>query len=336
MRLSEFDYNLPEELIAQYPLKKRDQARLMIIDRRKATIVHDRFCNLGKYLPPQCCFVLNDTKVVPARLLGHREKTGGRVEIFLLKKLSDGYTYETLIRPLRKLKVGEYVVFPKSTVKAEIIDKEKRLVRFNRKAMQRHLNAIGHIPLPPYIKREDQDLDKDYYQTIFAKKAGSVASPTAGLHFTDGLLKKIKAAGHKVQHVTLHINYATFKPVEEEDITKHKIHYEDYVVSPQSWKKINSLKDKGQKVVAVGTTSCRVLETVAQNKILEGSSNLFAYPGFKFKMTDILITNFHLPFSTLLMLVYAFGGKELMTKAYQEAVAQKYRFFSYGDAMMII
>lgn len=336
MNLSEFTYDFSQELIAQYPLARRDQARLMVIDRTQQTIRHDIFANLGCYLPPQSLIVLNDSKVVPARLLGKRQNTGGVVEIFLLKNLPDGYSYQALLRPLKRLKDNEKIIFNGGSLIAEIKDCKNRIVRFNKKNITRDLNRIGHIPLPPYIKRPDEKMDRIYYQTVFAKKNGSIASPTAGLHFTKPLLTKLKRAGHKVVSTTLHINHATFKSVETQDVRQHPMHYEDYELSSRNFQVIQKAKRAGKKIAAVGTTSCRVLETVAIQNMLKGSTNLFIYPGFDFKMTDCLITNFHLPYTTLLMLVFAFGGTALMKRAYREAILKKYRFFSYGDAMIII
>jgi len=336
MKLDDFNYSIPEKLIAQHPLHQRDQARLMVIDRATQHISHDVFANIGNYLPKESCLVLNDSKVIPARLLGRREGSGGQVEIFLLKRLSDGYSYETLMKPLRRLKTNEKIIFNGGDLVAKIKDRQNRIVRFNTKNMSPYLDKMGHIPLPPYIKRSDKAEDRKYYQTVYAQKAGSVAAPTAGLHFTNRLLNRIKQDGHTITKVTLHISYATFKPVEEEDITKHQMHVEDYSVTKKAFSTIREAKQNKRKIVAVGTTSCRVLESVASNGRLRASTDIFMYPGYSFKMTDILITNFHLPFSTLLMLVYAFGTKQLMTRAYKEAVKQKYRFFSYGDAMMII
>ncbi|VAX35043.1 S-adenosylmethionine:tRNA ribosyltransferase-isomerase [hydrothermal vent metagenome] len=333
MKLEDFAYTLPEELIAQYPLKRRDQARLMIINRADGTIGHDTFNNLDQHLPEQSHIVLNNSKVIPARLFGRRE-TGGRVEIFVLKEVESG-VYETLLRPAKKLKEGELVSIDGGSLVAEIIDKERRWVRFNKKNVLNYLEKVGHIPLPPYITRDDKAIDRKYYQTVFAQKPGSVASPTAGLHFTDRLLAKLKK-NHAMDKVTLHVNYGTFKPVEEKDITQHQMHFEDYFITKTALAKIQKSRKMGRKVVAVGTTSCRVLETIAHNNTLTGSTNIFMYPGYDFKLTDCLITNFHLPHSTLLMLIYAFGGKKLMQHAYQEAIKEKYRFYSYGDGMLIL
>lgn len=337
MKLSEFDFCLPPELIAQYPLEKRDQARLMVIDRQKEMISHDIFANVGKYLPPGSCVVLNDSKVIPARLLGQREKTPGKVEVFLLKKLSDGCSYETLIRPLNRLKLNEKIQFNGGSLTAELIDIPKRIVRFNRKDIAAQLKKHGHMPLPPYIKRAAEPLDHKYYQTVYARKPGSVASPTAGLHFTPALLDALRKKGHGIETVTLHVNLATFRMVETEDITQHQMHTEEYSLTQKSFRSIQQAKAKGRKTVAVGTTSCRVLETLAKGSSrLAGETDIFIYPGHTFRAVDVLITNFHLPRSTLLMLVYAFGGTKLMKEAYAQAIREKYRFYSYGDAMIII
>ncbi|MFA5059843.1 MAG: tRNA preQ1(34) S-adenosylmethionine ribosyltransferase-isomerase QueA [Candidatus Omnitrophota bacterium] len=338
MKLRDFDYDLPKELIAQEPLLKRDQARLMIVDRKAKEIRHDVFANIGKYLPPLSTIVVNDSKVIPARIFGKRE-TGGKTEVFLLNRLSDGYSFEALIRPLKRLKIGEKIyVGPNGSERAiwaQLIDPHRKIVRFNKKNIFPYLNKIGHMPLPPYIKREDTKQDQEYYQTVYAKNAGSVASPTAGLHFTRTLLSDLKKSGHSLKKVTLHVNFATFKAVEEENITSHQMHYESYSLSSATLASIQKTRSNGRKIVAVGTTSCRVLETVAQKKKLMGDTNIFIYPGYQFQMTDCLITNFHLPKTTLFMLVCAFAGKDLMQHAYQEAIREKYRFFSYGDCMFL-
>lgn len=335
MKLKDFDYTLPEELIAQKSLKERDQARLLVIDRKKKTFQHDIFANLEQYLPRNSMLVANNSKVIPARLLGKKIRTGGNVEIFLLDKLADGYSYRVMMRPMKRLKDGDEVVFEGSDVVATIVNKDERVVRFNKKYVTHHLKNIGHIPLPPYIKRKDTVEDHEYYQTVYARHAGSVAAPTAGLHFTKDLLRNIKTAGHDFEQVMLHVNYATFKPVEEENILDHQMHFEEYSVSKKTWDHIEGARKAKQKIVAVGTTSCRTLEAVARSRKLNGSTDLFLYPGCSFKMVDALITNFHLPRSSLLMLVYAFGGTDLMKKAYKEAIKKKYRFYSYGDGMII-
>ena len=342
LQLEYYGYDLPQELIAQYPLKERDQARLMVIERQTEKIRHDTFSNLGQYLPKSSCLVLNESKVIPARLFGTKARSGGQVEVFLLKPLADGSFYQVLMRPLRKIKIHDRIVFEGTDLSAVVVNEEKTIIRFNRKNVIKELEDVGHIPLPPYIKRSDDDDDREYYQTVFAKNLGSVASPTAGLHFTESLLKKLTAEGHTFEKVTLHINYATFKPVEESNIIDHKMHEESYQVSKKVYDNIKKAKSEKRPIVAVGTTSCRTLETLAKTTELtalaglEGHTNLFIYPGYQFKMADILITNFHLPYSTLLMLVYAFGSKNLIAKAYQEAIKEKYRFYSYGDAMLII
>ena len=337
MKLQDFEYRLPRELIAQYPLKEREKARLMIVDRKMQTIQHDIFGNITKYIPAESVLILNDSRVIPARLFGKRE-TGGRVEIFLLKRLADGYSYETLIRPLKRLNTDEKIYFDNNGLYAQLKNPLNRIVRFNAKNISSYLNRFGHMPLPPYIKRVDEPLDKEFYQTVYAKNPGSVASPTAGLHFTNSLLTQLKKKGHAIEKLTLHVNYATFNPVKEEDITKHRMHTEQYGVSKKTWDSIQKYKKQGRKIVAVGTTACRVLETVGNRHAcsLRGETNIFIYPGFIFQMTDALITNFHLPKSTLLMLVYAFASSDLMKRAYKEAIQEKYRFYSYGDGMLII
>jgi len=335
MKLDDFGYTLPPEMIAQRPVSPRDKAKLMVIDRKKGTIFHDVFSGIGKYLPSQSLIVLNDSKVIPARLFGRRP-AGGEVEIFLLNKLSDGYSFKTMIRPLKKVKVGEKIKIGKNGLYAQLVDPAERIVRFNKKNILRYLGRIGHMPLPPYIKRPDTALDKKDYQTVYAKKPGSVASPTAGLHFTRSLLNRLKKDGHVFEKITLHVNYATFKPVEEPDIIDHRMHKESYCVTVRARNAIRKASTQGKKIVAIGTTSCRVLETLGGTAQCSGETDIFIYPGYRFVNTDILITNFHLPYSTLLMLVYAFGGSELIKRAYREAVSRKYRFYSYGDAMMIL
>ncbi len=336
MKLSDFDYSLPEHLIAQQPLHERDQARLMVIHRKKKTVSHDVFQNLNRYLPAGSALVLNNSRVIPARLLGRKARSGGGVEIFLLKKGMELQTFEVLMRPMQKIKQGDLIEFEGTDLKAEILDKERRIVRFNTKDVLKALTDAGHIPLPPYIKRPDTLEDRTYYQTVYARHSGSVAAPTAGLHFTKPLIQALKAEGHPFFEVMLHVNYATFKPVEEEDITQHQMHQEQYSVSPSVWERLVAAQADGKKIVAVGTTSCRTIETIARTGNLKGTTDLYIYPGCRFQTTDVLITNFHLPRSSLLMLVYAFGGMELMRQAYQEAIDQAYRFYSYGDAMIIL
>lgn len=335
MKLSDFDYTLPPELIAQTPLLQRDQARLMVIDRASRTIQHDIFANITAHLPCKSLLVINNSKVIPARLLGKKKRSGGNVEIFLLEKLAGGLSYRVMMRPCRKIKDGDEIIFDGSDVTAVIVSKTRRIVRFNKPHVTQYLKEIGHIPLPPYIRRDDTALDHEYYQTVYARHAGSVASPTAGLHFTKALMDTVKKSGHAFEQVMLHVNYATFKPVEEENIIDHQMHWEEYSISKRVWDSIRRARTAGKTIVAVGTTSCRTLESAARDERLRGKTDLFLYPGSDFKMTDALVTNFHLPRSSLLMLVYAFGGTALMKKAYQEAIRKKYRFYSYGDGMLI-
>ncbi|MBF0532410.1 MAG: tRNA preQ1(34) S-adenosylmethionine ribosyltransferase-isomerase QueA [Candidatus Omnitrophica bacterium] len=335
MNLKDFYFDLPEHLIAQHPLHRRDQARLMVVNRKTGEIRLDIFRRLGAYLPPDSCLVVNDSKVVPARLITRR-KTGAAVEIFLLRPLGDGYAYEVLLRPARRLKIGEKFLFCSGALIAEIISKENPTVRFNRKDIGTFLRRVGHIPLPPYIRREDTAEDRKYYQTVYAKNDGSVASATAGLHFTPSLLDRLRGSGHTTESVTLHINYGTFKPVEEQRIEDHVMHSEKFHIEPEVYARITQAKHDGRPIVAVGTTSCRALESAARAKELKGETDIFIYPGYQFQTIDALITNFHLPHSTLLMLVAAFAGHALMKQAYQVAVKEQYRFFSYGDAMLII
>lgn len=333
--LDAYAYDLPEHLIAQYPLSRRDHARLMIIDRASKSIRHDTFNHIARYLPSKSTFVINNSRVIPARLLGVKKDTQGQVEVFLLKALNDGYSFEALLKPLKKINVGQTLCFG-NELTAVLVDKDRRIVRFNQKNVLKILERTGHIPLPPYIKRDDAKTDKKDYQTVYAKQPGSVAAPTAGLHFTRSLMTQMTLKGHRFLPLTLHIGYGTFKPVECADIRDHQIHEEAYEVSVAVHKKLLSDKKKKRPICAVGTTSCRVLETLGRKGNLSGITNLFAYPGFSFTMTDHLVTNFHLPHSSLLMLVSAFGGYELIRQAYQEAIKKEYRFYSYGDAMLII
>jgi S-adenosylmethionine:tRNA ribosyltransferase-isomerase len=333
-KLQSYFYQLPSNLVAQTPVLRRDRARLLIIDRADGTIRHDTFNHLNNYLPANAHLAVNNSKVIPARLWGHRA-TGGAVEVFLLNPLEDKYSFEVLLRPLKKIREGEEINFGPG-ISAILENKEKRIVRFNKKNITRYLQKVGHIPLPPYIKRPDTPRDRKDYQTVYAKQPGSVASPTAGLHFSKELIKKLKTQGHQFLELTLHINYGTFKPVECTDIRAHLMHTESYSIKPAVQKSILKAKKNLEPIVAVGTTSCRVLECVARRKVYTGSTDIFIYPGHKFQMVDALITNFHLPYSTLLMLVCAFGGYDLVMKAYQEAIKERYRFYSYGDAMLII
>ena len=340
MKVSEFNYELPEELIAQVPLEKRDESRLMVLDREKQTIEHKVFKDIIDYLEPGDCLVRNNTKVLPARLYGKKE-TGAHVEFLLLNRI-EGDIWESIVRPGNKLHVGTKVIFGAGLLEAEILDTMPggtRKVQFKYQGIFNEiLDKIGLMPLPPYIHEELKENDR--YQTVYAKYEGSAAAPTAGLHFTEELLNKLEEKGVKIANVTLHVGIGTFRPVKVENIEEHDMHSEHFYIKQEDVDKINETKRQVKKVIAVGTTSCRVLETIGseENGIVEpteGDTNIFIYPGYKFKCIDGLITNFHLPESTLLMLVSALAGKEYIMKAYNEAVKEKYKFFSFGDAMFI-
>ncbi len=339
MKVSEFNYDLPEELIAQVPIKNRDESRLMVVNREKRTIEHKTFKDIIDYLEPGDCLVRNNTKVIPARLYGKKE-TGANVEFLLLNNI-EGDIWESIVRPGNKLHVGTKVIFGDGLLEAEILDimpGGTRKVKFNYQGIFNEiLDQIGLMPLPPYIHETLKD--KDRYQTVYAKYDGSAAAPTAGLHFTNELLEKIKEKGIEIANVTLHVGIGTFRPVKEDEVEKHDMHTEHYYIKKEDADKINNAKKNGKRIISVGTTSCRVLETVADEnglvKEIEGDTNIFIYPGYKFKCVDNLITNFHLPQSTLLMLVSALSDKDFMLEAYKEAVKDKYRFFSFGDAMYI-
>ena len=340
MKLEEFDYNLPEELIAQVPIQQRDESRLMVVDREKRTIEDKVFRDIIDYLEPGDCLVRNNTKVIPARLYGKKD-TGANVEFVLLKQL-DGDIWESIVRPGNKLKPGSKVIFGDGLLKAEILDVLEdgtRKVKFEYDGIFNEiLDQIGLMPLPPYIHESLKENDR--YQTVYAKYEGSAAAPTAGLHFTPELLKRIEEKGIKIANVTLHVGIGTFRPVKEENIEEHKMHTEHFYIKQEDVDKINETKKNGKKVIAVGTTSCRVLETVADEntglvKQIESDTGIYIYPGYKFKCVDGLITNFHLPKSTLLMLVSALADREFILEVYNKAVEEKYRFFSFGDAMFI-
>ncbi len=340
MKLEDFDYYLPEELIAQVPIEKRDESRLMVLDRNSKTIEHKVFKDILEYLKPGDCLVRNNTKVIPARLYGKKD-TGANVEFVLLNRI-DGDIWESIVRPGNKLKPGTKVTFGDGILKAEIIDimdGGTRKVKFTYDGIFNEiLDKIGLMPLPPYIHESLKE--KDRYQTVYAKYDGSAAAPTAGLHFTPELLKKIEEKGVKIANVTLHVGIGTFRPVKEENIEDHEMHTEHFYIKKEDADIINETKKNGGRVIAVGTTSCRVLETIADIstgmvKDVEGDTGIYIYPGYKFKCIDGLITNFHLPKSTLLMLVSALAGREFILDAYKEAVENKYRFFSFGDAMFI-
>jgi S-adenosylmethionine:tRNA ribosyltransferase-isomerase len=329
MKLSEFDYDLPKELIARFSLKERDQARLMVVDRAQRTITHAVFKDIVSYVRKGDLLALNDTKVRACRLKGRR-KTGGKVEVMLLNRLH-GLTFQALIKPGR-LRVGERIAFDNPEVSCTITAKNE--VAFEAKNVD-EIYRIGVIPLPPYLKREAEHSDYEYYQTVYAKEEGSVASPTAGLHFTKGLMKEIESQGIDIAYLTLHIGYATFKPVKSDDIALHKMDMEYFKIRPDTQKLIEKTRLGNGRIIAVGTTSCRVLETFASG-VNEGATDLFIYPSYRFKMVDCLLTNFHLPRTTLFMLVCAFMGTSFTRQAYQEAIKAKYRFYSYGDAMLIV
>ncbi len=340
MKVSEFNYELPEELIAQTPLEKRDESRLMVLNTKEQTIEHKIFKDILDYLKPGDVLVRNNTKVIPARIYGKKE-TGAKVEFLLLKNI-EGDIWESIVRPGNKLHIGTKVIFGDGILEAEILDimpGGTRKVKFNYNGIFNEiLDKIGMMPLPPYIHEELQQ--KDRYQTVYAKYEGSAAAPTAGLHFTPDLLEKIKEKGIEIANVTLHVGIGTFRPVKEETVEAHEMHSEHFYIKQEDCDKINKAKQEGRRVIAVGTTSCRVLETISDEKTgmvepQEGDTQIFIYPGYKFKCIDGLITNFHLPQSTLLMLVSALAGKEYVMKAYEEAVKEKYRFFSFGDAMFI-
>jgi len=339
MDVKDFWYNLPEELIAQVPISKRDESRLLVLDRENKTIEHKIFKDILDYLKPGDCLVRNNTKVLPARIYGKKE-TGANVEFLLLNNI-EGDIWESIVRPGNKLHVGTKVIFGDGLLIAEILEVMEggtRKVKFTYNGIFNEiLDQIGLMPLPPYIHEELKE--KDRYQTVYAKYQGSAAAPTAGLHFTDELLEKIKEKGVEIANVTLHVGIGTFRPVKVEKIEDHHMHTEHFYIKPEDVEKINKTKQNGGRIISVGTTSTRVLESIANEKGLvkevEGDTNIFIYPGYKFKCVDALITNFHLPESTLLMLVSALAGKDYIMKAYEEAVKEKYRFFSFGDAMLI-
>lgn len=340
MKVSDFNYDLPQELIAQHPYDKRDEARLMVIDPKTQKIEHKVFKNVIEYWAQGDCLVINNTKVLPARLYGKKD-TGANIEFLLLKRI-EGDTWEVMVRPGNKLKPGSKVSFGDGLLKAqilEVLEGGNRKVKFEYNGIFNEiLDEIGLMPLPPYIKEKLKENDK--YQTVYAKYEGSSAAPTAGLHFTEELLEKIKQKGVKIANVTLHVGIGTFRPVKVENVEEHAMHSEHYYIKQEDADLINNAKKSGHKVVCVGTTSCRVLESVADEngmvKETEGDTNIFIYPGYQFKCIDRLITNFHLPESTLIMLVSALAGKDFVMKAYEEAVREKYKFFSFGDAMMIL
>ena len=340
MKTSDFYYDLPQELIAQDPLKKRSDSRLMHLDQKTGQICHQHFTDILRWLHPGDCLVINDTKVIPARLFGRKEDTDAHIEILLLKR-RDKDVWETLVKPGKKAKPGTKLIFGDGRLKGEVIDiveEGNRLIRFTYEGIfEEILDSLGEMPLPPYITHKLED--KNRYQTVYAKHDGSAAAPTAGLHFTEELLEQVKAKGVSIAHVTLHVGLGTFRPVKVEDVTQHHMHSEFYVVEEEQARLINETKAAGGRIISVGTTSCRTLESAGDEtgvvKAGSGWTDIFIYPGYRFKVIDGLITNFHLPESTLLMLVSALAGKDTIMKAYEEAVKERYRFFSFGDAMFI-
>ena len=342
MNVSDFDYELPIELIAQEPVKIRDSCRLMIVHRKTGELEHKVFSDIIDYLRPGDCLVMNDSKVIPARLYGVKESTGVKVE-FLLSKKIEGNTWETLVKPGRRLKPGDKVIFGDGKLSAVIkgySDEGTRIAEFSCDGdFMKTLEELGKMPLPPYIERETKAEDKDDYQTVYAREEGSVAAPTAGFHFTPELLEKIREKGIKTVFVTLHVGIGTFRPVKVDVVEEHHMHFEHYSVTEEAAKIINETKAAGGRIISVGTTACRTMESATdENGIIHAGSadtGIFIYPGYKYKMVDELITNFHLPKSTLMMLVSALYDREKILEAYKTAVKERYRFFSYGDAMYI-
>lgn len=338
MKTSDFSYDLPSELIAQHPAQKRDQSRLMLLNKKTGEINHKKFYNIIDYLNNGDVLVLNDTRVMPARIFGHRPEKNESIEILLLNHKGD--TWETLAKPGKKLKIGTEIIFS-DELKAEVIDISEdgsRFLKFIYSGIfEEILDRLGEMPLPPYIQEKLED--KERYQTVYSKEIGSAAAPTAGLHFTKELLKKIEEKGIEICFITLHVGLGTFRPVKVEDVTKHKMHSEFYIIRDDVAQKINKAKDEGRRIVAVGTTSIRTLESAADDKgyvkAKSGWTEIFIYPPYKFKCVDALITNFHLPESTLIMLVSSLSTREIILNAYNVAVKEKYRFFSFGDAMFI-
>lgn len=341
MKTSDFYYDLPKELIAQDPLEDRSSSRLMVLHRKSGKIEHKVFTDIVDYLRPGDCLVRNNTKVIPARLFGVREDTGATIELLLLKRREND-VWETLVKPGKKARTGAKLMFGEGHLHGEIMDvleDGNRLIQFRYEGIfEEILDELGQMPLPPYITHKLED--KNRYQTVYAKYEGSAAAPTAGLHFTDELFRKLQDKGVVVANVTLHVGLGTFRPVKVDDVTEHHMHSEYFRIEPEEAEKINHARAAGGRIVCVGTTSCRTLESAADEKGIlqpgEADTEIFIYPGYTFKMMDVLITNFHLPESTLLMLVSALAGKEQIMAAYEEAVRERYRFFSFGDAMVIL
>lgn len=340
MKTKDFDYPLPERLIAQDPLEDRAGSRLMVLKKETGEVSHRAFRDIKEYLKPEDCLVLNNTKVIPARLIGEKEGTGAKIELLLLKRKEDN-VWETLVKPGKKARPGTKLQFEGGILKGEILEMAEegnRLVQFSYQGIfEEILDALGQMPLPPYITHQLKD--KNRYQTVYARHQGSAAAPTAGLHFTKELLGEIEEMGTAIAYVTLHVGLGTFRPVKAEDVDSHHMHSEFYSIEPKEAEKINRAKEAGGRIICVGTTSCRTVESAAENgrvKAGSGNTEIFIYPGYQFRILDALITNFHLPQSTLLMLVSALAGREHVLAAYKEAVDQEYRFFSFGDAMLIV
>ncbi len=341
MKRQDFYYELPEELIAQDPLVDRESSRLLVLDRESGVISHRVFREITEYLKAGDCLVINDTKVLSARLIGSREGTNGKIEILLLKR-KENNIWETLVKPGKKARVGTKIVFGDGLLTGEVIDiveEGNRLIQFTYEGIfEEILDQLGQMPLPPYITHQLEDQNR--YQTVYAEHTGSAAAPTAGLHFTPELLEKIEDMGVNIAKVTLHVGLGTFRPVKVEEITDHHMHSEFYQIDEEAAAKINRAKECGKRVICVGTTSCRTVESAADEsgklRACSGWTEIFIYPGYRFKVLDCLITNFHLPESTLIMLVSALAGRETVLAAYEEAVREKYRFFSFGDAMLVM
>jgi S-adenosylmethionine:tRNA ribosyltransferase-isomerase len=348
MKLSEFKFTLPPELLALYPSENRDESKLMVVDRATGNIEHKIFKDVINYFDEGDVFVINNTKVFPARLYGNKEKTGAKIEVFLLRELNqEAHLWDVLVDPARKIRVGNKLYFGDGELVAEVIDNTTsrgRTIRFlfdgSDEEFYKTVDTLGETPLPKYIKRKSEPSDRERYQTIYAEHTGAVAAPTAGLHFTKQIMKRLEIKGVGIAPVTLHVGLGTFRPVDVEDLTKHKMDSENFIVSPLTAQKVNSALDLKKRVCAVGTTSMRALEssTSANSRLKpnEGWTDKFIFPPYEFKIANALITNFHMPESTLLMMTCAFGGFDLVMKAYKTAIKEKYRFFSYGDAMLII
>ncbi|WP_057911581.1 tRNA preQ1(34) S-adenosylmethionine ribosyltransferase-isomerase QueA [Peribacillus muralis] len=341
MKLDRFDFHLPEELIAQVPLEDREASRLMVLDKETGKIEHDVFSHITEYVKPGDCLVLNDTRVLPARLYGSKEETGAKIEVLLLKQENDD-VWETLIKPAKRIKEGSTIVFGDGKLSAictGVLEHGGRILKFQYEGIfYEILEKLGEMPLPPYIKEQLDDQER--YQTVYARERGSAAAPTAGLHFTEPLLEKLKGMGVHIAFITLHVGLGTFRPVSVDDIDSHEMHSEFYQMTEGTARLLNEVKEKGGRIITVGTTSTRTLETIASRhdgvfKEENGWTSIFIYPGYEFKGIDAMITNFHLPKSTLIMLISALAGREHVLHAYETAVEEKYRFFSFGDAMLI-